>query len=189
VWNNVGVLGTVSDLLDTLGHVTSADITVSADSPEGTGGPASTDATRLMHDNIYSVPGSTWSVSLSGLANGLYDVYLYDPMNMFLGTGSGSVNGVTFASINGNFAGTFTRGANYLLLTEIVVANGLLSASGGEAGALAGLAGLQLVEKKVTPEAVPEPGTLMLLGAAFTCLGVGSRRKISGSRRSAYPRK
>ena len=176
VWNNVRGLGTVDDLFDTFGSRTGVDITVSAESPDGTGGGGTADGYRLMQDNFYSTPGKTWSVWLSGLADGLYDVYLYEPMNIFLGTGSGSVNGVTFSNINGNFAGTFIRGGNYLLLSDVVVTNGTLSATGGETGALSGLAGLQLVDRNPPPAPVPEPGTLMLLSAALLAAGIRYRR-------------
>lgn len=172
VWNNVRDLGTVADLVDAFGMRSGVDITVSAESANGTGGGGTGDAYRLMQDNFYSRPGQTWSVWLSGLADGLYDVYLYEPMNIFLGTGSGSVNGVTFSNINGNFSGTFTRGGNYLLLQDVIVTNGTLSATGGETGALSGLAGLQLVDRNPPPAPVPEPGTLMLLSAALCAAGI-----------------
>jgi hypothetical protein len=158
VWNNVSGLGTVADLFDAFGVRTDVDVTVSAESADGTGGGGTTDAYRLMQDNFYSTPGKTWSVWLSGLTDGLYDVYLYEPMNMFLGTGTGAVNGQTFSNINGNFGGT-------------------LSATGGETGALSGLAGLQLVDRRPSPTTpVPEPGTLLLLSAGLAAAGVRRRR-------------
>ena len=175
VWNNVATLGTFSDLLDVFGM---ADITVSAESADGTGGFGTTDTDRLMRDNIYTTPGKTWSVSLTGLTDGVYDVYLYEPANAFLGSGSGAVNGVAFAGINGTFNGAFVRGTNYLLLTDVAVTNGWLTATGGEAGALSGLAGMQLVDRNVSPTTVPEPGTLVLLGAALAAAGIRPRGRI-----------
>jgi hypothetical protein len=177
VWNNVSGLGTVADLFDAFGVRTDVDVTVSAESADGTGGGGTTDAYRLMQDNFYSTPGKTWSVWLSGLTDGLYDVYLYEPMNMFLGTGTGAVNGQTFSNINGNFGGTFIKGGNYLLLSDVLVTNGTLSATGGETGALSGLAGLQLVDRRPSPTTpVPEPGTLLLLSAGLAAAGVRRRR-------------
>lgn len=168
VWNNVTSLGTVSDLVDALGNATSVDMTLTAESVGGTGGFGTTDAHRLMQDNFYSTPGNAWSVSFSGLADGVFDVYLYEPMNWFLGSGSGTVNGVTFTTINGNFAtGTFILDSNYLLLTDVVVTNGSLIVTGGDATTANGLAGMQLVDKDPRPNTVPEPGTLALLGIAL----------------------
>jgi hypothetical protein len=175
-WNNVSELGTMSDLLDIFGNSSGVSITVAAASMNGTGGFGTTDPIRLMQDNFYSTPDTVWSVSFAGLTSGVYDVYLYEPMNQFLGTGGGSVNDTTFASINGGFTGTFTLGVNYLLLPDILVMNGILTARGTQAGGLSGLAGMQLVAKGGAPTPVPEPGTLALLAAALATTTFRSRR-------------
>ena len=177
VWNNVAALGTTSNVLDAFGAVTDVDITLAAESADGTGGFGTTDAHRLLQDNFYTTPGKIWSVTVAGLTNGLYDVYLYEPMNLFLGSGGGSVNGVRFSSINGNFYGSLAEGTNYLLLTSVLVSDGTLVASGGDLSAPNGLAGMQLVDRSPAPAAVPEPAVLPLLGLALVAACVRHPRK------------
>ena len=166
-WNRVAVAGTTTGIFDIFHNVTDVEIALSAEFLNGTGGPGTSDAQLLMNDNFYSTNGDAWSVSFSGLTSGLYDLYLYDPTNTAVGTGSGSVNGTSFTSINGAFTGTFTSGVNYLLLSSIVVTDGTLAMTGARSGSSSGLAGLQLVEREVAPTTVPEPATLMLLGAGL----------------------
>jgi hypothetical protein len=93
-----------------------------------------------------------------------------------VGTGSGSVNGVAFASINGAFSGTFTQGANYLLLSNVLVANGILTAMGSEQGWYSGLAGMQVVDRRNAPAPVPEPSALTLLAVALITSGYRARQ-------------
>jgi hypothetical protein len=170
VWNNITLLGATAGLLDTDGTLTSVGITVSATSMDGTGGPGSTDAARLMHDNFFAANGGAWSVSLSGLADGSYDLYLYDPTNRAVSTGGGTANGIAFASVNGAFSGSFAAGVDYLLLNNILVTGGSLTASGTEPGGNSGLAGLQLVARDVAPTTVPEPEIATLLACGLLML-------------------
>lgn len=174
VWNHIPGLGTTADLIDVSNNASGVSVTVAAEFTNGTGGFGTGDAVRMMQDNFYSTPGVAWTVSFAGLTRGLYDVYLYEPMNQFLGIGSGSVNGTAFTSINGGFTGTFTPNVNYLLLTDVLVTNGTLIATASDARALTGLAGLQLVDKSAVP--VPEPGTLALVTAALAAASLRPRR-------------
>ena len=126
-----------------------------------------------MTDNFFSSNGQVWSVSITGLANGIYDVYLYDPHHPLVGTGAGSVNGIGFANINGNFAGlTFVEGSNYHRMSNVTVSGGLLAASASQPGTFSGLAGMQLVQ--LTP--IPEPSSALLLASGLTVFALGWRR-------------
>ncbi len=170
VWNNVTLLGTTSGLLAADGTATGVGITVAAASIEGTGGPGSADLQRLLHDNFLTTSSGAWSVSLTGLADGIYDLYLYDPSNSAVSSGSGSANGVSFTSINGAFNGSLISNVNYLRLSSVLVTGGLLTTTGAEAGGLSGLAGLQLVAQDVPPATVPEPGMGLLLACGLLAL-------------------
>jgi hypothetical protein len=179
VWNNV-LRGVPSDLLDTDGNASGVRVSVIATS-DGTGAGSTGDAALLMNDNFYSSAGA-WSVSFSGLDDGIYDLYLYDPANRAVSTGSGTANGVGFASINGAFSGSFTLNADYLLLSGIVVKGGLLTAGATEPGAMSGLAGLQLVATELAPTTVPEPNLAVLLACGLVMLaGLKLRAPTAGA--------
>jgi hypothetical protein len=87
-------------------------------------------ANALMENSLYSFPGNSWGLSMTGLLEGICDIYLYDPHNSAVGTGSGNVNGISFANINGNFGtGAFVQGTNYHLLSGVSITGGTLFAN------------------------------------------------------------
>jgi hypothetical protein len=136
------------------------------------------DDRRLVEDGFYVGSGS-WTVSMTGLTNGYYDIYLYDNDNENVGTGAGTVNGIPFSAINGNYgSGPFVLSSNYHLLADVLVNSGALTITSTSLGptGLAGLAGLQVVESEA-PAAVPEPSTLLLMGAGLCGAAYLRRRK------------
>jgi hypothetical protein len=172
-WNAISAFSTPSGVVDVSGSSTSVAINIAAVTMGGymttTGFPL--DPTALVEDNFY---GYSWTVSITGLHNGLYDVYLYEPNHPDVGTGAGTVNGVAFGNINGNFSGTFLLGSNYHRLSGVLVSGGQLLASvtSGAVPVYGGLAGMQLV-----PAPVPEPETYAMMLAGLGLLGFASRRR------------
>jgi hypothetical protein len=127
------------------------------------GSPAGPTDELMLDYFVGDFTAATWLVSFSGLVDGAYDVYLYDPANAAVSTGNGTVNGTTFTSINGAYSSpTLALNSNYLLLQNILVTGGSLNVYGdGTTPGLSGLAGIQLQD---SVNAVPEPSTLGLLG-------------------------
>jgi hypothetical protein len=173
VWNNIDEMGPSFPLVDTAGDPSGASISVLMGGMIGFGeGGGSLDANLLMTDNFFIGAGNSWSFTISGLPDGLYDVYLYEPSNTVVGTGNGTVNGDAFANINGGFSGgVFSEGSNYHRLEAVLVTGGLLNGTGTDPSGFSGLAGLQLVS------AVPEPASLTLLAAGIGLLATLRRRR------------
>lgn len=174
-WNRITAFNTVSGIVDTSGSATSVTLAISAMSMGGGAGLPDGDGNNLMEDNFHSGPGNTWNLSMTGLENGTYDVYLYEPHNNLVGTGSGEVNGSAFSDINGNFlSGVFIEGSNYHLLSGVAVSGNIL----GFASSLSdysGLAGLQLVQAPI-----PEPSTFGLFAVGLALLSyLGAKRRVT----------
>ena len=167
VWNQIR-LGSASNLLDINGNATSAGTTVSAFSDAGQAFFPTNDAQRLLNDNFLSgvnlIPRD-WFVTITGIPNKVYDLYLYAPTNSLVSTGLMAVNGTSLSELLGNDLGLLVEGESWIL-TQVDVIDGTLSITGTPDGgnrAFAGLAGLQII---------PEPGTLTLIGlglAAIIC--------------------
>ena len=151
-WNTVG-LGATYNLENTSTAPTAVSITVTAQTAGGYGNGCAwgTDLNNLMADNFY-VQGGMWEVTLAGLANGSYEVFLYAPNNDSVGSGTMLINGIAVVEIPGDIFCDMTDGYGSTMV-EVEVVNGSLSMMGDSVGTwrfYAGLAGVQL--KKAADE-------------------------------------
>jgi len=165
-WNELGT-GVLAPLVDLSGVPTGATLTVTADVPAGADGTCGGDEEALFGDNFYSSPGNPWNVTITGLTNGQYTVFLYGPTNPSVTTGATTVNGTPVASISGDGCG-LVPGTTYTSVAVTVNA-GSLTINGADAS-YSGLGGLQLV---FSPLAIPmlSPSVVALL--ALLMMGVG----------------
>jgi hypothetical protein len=141
----------------------------------GPTGASATDTERLVNDNFYAAPGVSWSFTIAGLADGLYDVYYYSPSNQLVTTGTFSINGVGEAAIDNTQLDTMTLtlGVTHGKAAGISVTGGTMSfISTGSTSDYRGLAGLQLV----SATSVPEPATFGLVALAL--LGLSGSRGV-----------
>jgi hypothetical protein len=153
-WNALG-LGVSANLVDLEGFATPVSANVAADDADGWWDhECPGDAHALRDDYIYTHAG-TWTVALSGLANGAYTVYLYGTTSNAVATGDMTVNGVAAPNIISR-ACDFT-GVPTFRAVEVNVTDGSLTISGGPAGSdrdYEGLAAVQLVRSAdLTPHA------------------------------------
>ncbi len=149
-WNDITTLG-ISSLSDLDGNaLNGTSLDLDAQKISGSSGSPGTDVQNLVNDNFFSstsTPPGTWSLSIVGLDNGVYDVVYYAPSNVLVTTSSFSINGVTAADIF-NFEGNttaLTQGVTHSILHDIAVDDGTLRLdSGDHVRCCSGLAGLQL---------------------------------------------
>jgi len=146
-WNPINQLG-LSILSDLNGNPQGATLNLSADTISGKSGGTATDIQNLVNDNFFSLDPTSWSVIISGIDNGLYDIVYYSPSNDVVETGEFTVNGVMAASIFNVSVDTtsLVLGDTHSVLFDIVVENETLSLlfSNSPNSDFAGLAGLQL---------------------------------------------
>lgn len=144
-WNVVG-LGTTSNLLRPYGVPSTVSINVDALSDTGFsgGGPGNNDNEALLKDNFFSQE-SAWSVTLNGLVDGAYDLYIYEQSHHNVQTGDMLINGTPVWSIPGSRVSNLIEGTSYLVVQQVMVSGGTLSLVRTDTSSFAGLAGLQLV--------------------------------------------
>ena len=94
----------------------------------------------LLNDYFYSPMGAAWTVSITGVPNGTYSLFIYAPGSN-VRTGDMTINGKYVPSISGG--SSLTEGTSYI--EEVVtISNGTLSMSGANSW-ISGLSGLQLI--------------------------------------------
>lgn len=177
-WNAITSTGTTT-LVDLTGTATGAALNLSSSANTGGNvGPLpnlNAGDRALIGDNFYTIQ-SSWSVTLSGLANGLYNLFVYSPANGIVPTSSYLVNGIQQASLHGNSGGTISPlqlGLNYAIVSVLVSTGSIVISSGLDNGIFSGLAGLQL--ESVT--ATPIPAALPLFAGGLLVVGAAARRR------------
>ena len=167
-WTTIAVTGSAVALKNLDGTASSGQLTLSAQYPGGTATTRTGDQAALLDDNFFSDRPASWSVVVTGLANGRYSLYYYAPANSLVDTGAFTANGVAAANLTGSAAG-FTQGVDWQVIPGVVVSNGTLTLSENSYPDLAGLAGFQLVG------AVPEPSTWAWLSVGVVVTGLVTR--------------
>ena len=124
----------------------------------------------MLDDNFFASGGENWSLTISGLSNGLYNFYYYAPSNGSVDTGPFTVNGVAAASIAGDNSSPLTEGLNWEVVSNVSVTNGTITVLSTDTAGIRGLAGLQLA-------VVPEPSAISLLALGIIGLAAVSWRK------------
>ena len=178
-WNGISDTGSTA-LKNLSGNlIPGAAVTVSASASMGgyfSGAYAFNDQ-RLVQDNFYTI-GDSWTVGLTGLDNGNYDLYVYGPSNPNVSTSSFLVNGVAQANLTTPYGShsPLAAGIDYEIVKLLVSNHTIDIASGADRDYFSGLSGLQLVQVASTPL----PGSLLLFGSALGALGLVTWRKKSG---------
>ena len=171
-----------STLLDLAGAGTSVQLNVAApfiDFTNGAWNVHSGDLLALLDDSFVTGTLANWTLSITGLSNGGYDIYYYAPSHPAVETGRFTINGVNAPNTPGSGGNTFTPGTDWNVVGNVQVSDGTLSAASTvqDFDHYYGLAGLQIVQ-------VPEPSSAFLL--AVGCVFVGTR---GHSRRNRAPRR
>lgn len=125
------------------------------------------DAAFLANDFFEVFFGGGYSVLLTGLTNGPYDVYLYAPNGSLRFTGAGNVNDVPFTNAGGFVLSDPLSQPRFTLAAGVAVTDGtmLVTGFGGEVG----LSGMQIVDRSLIDPSttVPEAGTMLLVSGAL----------------------
>jgi hypothetical protein len=172
-WNKVNTLGLTGGLLDISGAASGASVNVFGDG-WSTGGFYVTDDEKLLSDGLFRT-GGNWSMTFSGLDNGIYDIYYYAPQHA-MDSGDITINGTFVPYLLGNI-NTLVQGASWDMLSGVAVTSGTLSLRSGLPNTIqpyTGIAGIQIVQAS---NQVPEPGTLLLLCLGLTGFGLFHHRR------------
>ena len=186
-WDWITQTGTTAALTGLGGNATGVSLSLTADVADGGFGPHPfTDVQDLADSNFFDFggQGGVWSVSLTGLQSGPYDVYVYAPANIApVYTTAFTLNGTPEAGIPGDKSNgdTLIPGVSYGHYSGVSVgANGTLTlAEIGTSSSASGIAGLQIVRHSVP--AVPEPSVFVLLGLGLLPIGLIARRRLAGN--------
>lgn len=137
--------GTTNALINALGVTTTVSITLTGRGD--TFNPQTTIDSILLRDsvvnNTLSFPSVAFSVTMTGLQDGQYDVYYY-----FHGATSGmSMNSTAMTDLSGGSADALgLQGTNWNVMTGVTVIGGTLTITDADGG-MDGLSGIQLVRK------------------------------------------
>ena len=121
-WNQINEDATSPTALQDLGGgSTFVQIELSGGLSDGSGTSAlSADDRALLADNFLAA-GSSWTVAITGLTNGAYNVYVYAPTNGLVSTSAFSINGAVQVELSGSETNTtITEGTDYLVASTIL---------------------------------------------------------------------
>ena len=167
-------MDSLNNLLDINNTPTDVDLIYGSSVVNGhLGGVAIINDNFLHADNFFVFSGA-WSLTLTNLDAGVYDVYYYAPSNPAVSTGAFSINGTAVASLTGQ-VGALIQGTNWDVLTGVTVggANTLEISALGTSGAR-GLAALQIV----STSQVPIPAAVWMLAGGVAGLFGFARRRL-----------
>ena len=117
--------------------------------------PEGTTDQPLMRGYLFTDEDETGYINLTGLDAGTYKVYVYSQVGTDLpGNLDMTANGASYSLSNNGDSTSLIEGTNWMVKTVTVAADGKLSMSFAENSQINGL---QI-------EAVPEPGSVVLLG-------------------------
>jgi hypothetical protein len=183
-WNTITAAGP-TPLAGLDGLPTDVVLTLAPDepvlNPDGSSAALTGDLKLLMADFFFeNASDAFWSVTLTGIDPGLYDLYVYAPANLssLIATGTFTINGVSMNDLPGSANSAFLLGTNYAVLSGLAVQNGTLTLQSTEASTrYLGLSGLQLVPVTAVPSLNAWGG--MALVAALLAAGRGLSRRTS----------
>ena len=98
----------------------------------------------LTSDNFYSSNGASWKVEITGISNGIYDIYYYAPAHSSVSTGSFYINSALQNSISGSSNNQLSQGTDWDILSGVKVSNSTLTLESFSTSSYRGLAGLQI---------------------------------------------
>ena len=196
-WNTIFKLGITENLLDLDGASTEIDLVLTGTDLTFafSGGDTDTDIDKLLKDNFLTSGSGkdNWSLQISGLDEGKYDIYYYAPNQGNVETGTFSINGSSVASLPGvnTKPPTLEQGVSWDVLKDVSIGSlGLLMElpppDKAEVKKLTqpdifyGLAGLQIVQVSAGISPVPVPAAIWLFGTSLIgMVGFGRRRKAA----------
>ena len=184
-WNYFSAASGTSNLVNTAQAATGVSVTFAATGAYTAGPTAftSTPYAKLMQGYLFT-SGSGINLTLNGLlAAQRFDLYFYTQGdNSSAGRSSNvTVNGVSQVSTQTN-ASTFIQGNNYLLFSGAATSGGSVVIGVSNRNGEANVNGFQLLTT-----VVPEPSTLVLIGAGLISLCFLQRRrpKDNGAHKAA----
>jgi len=138
-WNKISSNST-NNLVDIDNVSTSISLEVTAQ----TLGGYTISGADLTSDNFYSSNGASWKVEITGISNGIYDIYYYAPANTAVSTGSFYINSALQNSISGSSNNVLSQGTDWDILSGVTVSNSTLTLESYSTSSVRGLAGLQI---------------------------------------------
>ena len=138
-WNKISSNST-NNLVDINNVSTSISLEVTAQHLTGQTGSGA----NLTTDNFYSNNGVSWKVEITGISNGIYDIYYYAPAHSSVSTGSFYINSALQNSISGSSNNQLSQGTDWDILSGVKVSNSTLTLESFSTSSYRGLAGLQI---------------------------------------------
>ena len=138
-WNKISSNST-NNLVDINNVSTSISLEVTAGNLNGN----IRSGANLTTDNFFSNNGVSWKVEITGLSNGIYDIYYYAPAHSSVSTGSFYINSSLQNSISGSNNNELSQGTDWGMLSGVTVSNSTLTLESYLTSGYRGLAGLQI---------------------------------------------